>query len=149
MSFENLKSGCRPCYLMGKATHAPTPARAGEWSRVVVDPRHAEQLHAREPGDLGDVRRNRGGPAGEGFGRTARMYVSEESHDAVVPMKPPNKEAQASAEAVEGRASIKENTQRPRTCPTQCGLSRVPEAARCAVSGFSPTAIIQDKSRMR
>ena len=37
-SCENRKSGWRPCYLMGKATHAPTESRAGEWSRVVVDP---------------------------------------------------------------------------------------------------------------
>ena len=64
------------------------------------------------------------------------MYVSEESHDAVVPMKPPNKGAQASAEVVEGRASVKENTHLLRTCPTQCGLRRVPEAEGCAVSGF-------------
>jgi hypothetical protein len=77
------------------------------------------------------------------------MYVSEESHDAIVPMKPPNKGAQALAEVVEGRASVKENTYLPRTCPTRCGLRRVPEAAGCAVSGFSPAANIQDKSRMR
>jgi hypothetical protein len=78
----------------------------GELARVSL---YAEQLHAREPADLGDVRRKRGGPAGEGLGRTARMYVSEESHDAVVPMKPPNEGAQDSAEVVEGRASVKEN----------------------------------------
>ena len=77
------------------------------------------------------------------------MYVSEESHDAIVPMKPPNKRAQALAEVVEGRASVKENTHLLHTCPTQCGRRRVPEAAECAVSGFSRAAIIQDKSRMR
>jgi hypothetical protein len=37
-------------------------------------------------------------------------HAAEESHDAIVPMKSPNREAQASAEVVEGRASIKENT---------------------------------------
>jgi len=49
---------------MGKATHAPTISRAGGWSRIVVDPRHAEKLHAREPGDLFGV--PSGGPVREG-----------------------------------------------------------------------------------
>src|SRR5208283_1402537 len=49
------------------------------------------------------------------------MHAPEESHDAIVPMKPPNKEAQASAEGVEGRASIKENTVEASTRPTQSG----------------------------
>ena len=31
------------------------------------------------------------------------VYAPEESHDAIVPMKPPNKGARASAEVVEGR----------------------------------------------
>jgi hypothetical protein len=37
------------------------------------------------------------------------MYVLEESDYAIVPMKQPNKEAKASAEAAEGRAQTKEN----------------------------------------
>ena len=49
------------------------------------------------------------------------MYAPEESHDAIVPMKPPNKEAQASAEGVEGRASIKENSVESSVRPTQSG----------------------------
>jgi RNA-directed DNA polymerase len=49
------------------------------------------------------------------------VYALEESHDAIVPMKPPNKEAQASAEVVEGRASIKENSVESSTRPTQSG----------------------------
>ena len=48
-------------------------------------------------------------------------YAPEESHDAIVPMKPPNKEAQASAEGVEGRASIEENTVESSTRPTPGG----------------------------
>src|SRR5271157_6301695 len=48
-------------------------------------------------------------------------YAREESHDAIVPMKPPNKGAQAPAEVVEGRASIKENTVESSTHPTQSG----------------------------
>jgi hypothetical protein len=36
-------------------------------------------------------------------------------------MKPPNQEAQASAEVVEGRARTKENTGQSRTSPAQNG----------------------------
>ena len=49
------------------------------------------------------------------------VYALEESHDAVVPMKPPNKGAQASAEVVEGRASNKENSVESSTPPTPSG----------------------------
>lgn len=49
------------------------------------------------------------------------VYAPEESHDAVVPMKLPNKGAQASAEVVEGRASIKENSVESSTPPTPSG----------------------------
>ena len=53
-------------------------------------------------------------------------HAPEESDDAIVLMKPPNKEAQASAEVVEGRARGKENISSPHTCPTQRGTQRVP-----------------------
>ena len=118
-SFENLKSGRRPRYLRGKATHTPTVARAGGWSRVVVDPRHAEKLHAREPGDLFGV--PRWDRSGKAESRTPDVYAGEESDRAVIPMKPPNKEAQASAEVVEGRARTKENTSQSHTSPAQDG----------------------------
>ena len=49
------------------------------------------------------------------------MNAPEESHDAILPMKPPNKEAQASAEGVEGRASIEENSVESSTRPTPSG----------------------------
>jgi RNA-directed DNA polymerase len=49
------------------------------------------------------------------------VYALEESHDAIVPMKLPNNEAQGSAEGVEGRASIKENTVESSTRPTLSG----------------------------
>ncbi len=60
----------------------------------------------------------------------------EESDCAVVPMKRPNKGAQASAEVVEGRARTKENDRGPSTSPTQSGervsqgLGGVRQAAR-------------------
>lgn len=53
--------------------------------------------------------------------RTPDVYAREESDRAVVPMKLSNNEAQASAEAVEGRARTKENTSQSRTPPAQDG----------------------------
>jgi len=49
------------------------------------------------------------------------VYAGEESDRAVVPVKLPNKEAQASAEVVEGRARTKENTNQSHTPPAQYG----------------------------
>ncbi len=60
----------------------------------------------------------------------------EESDRAIVPVKQPNKEAQAPAEVVEGRAPTKENDAGPGTSPTQSGervsqgLSGVREVVR-------------------
>jgi hypothetical protein len=50
------------------------------------------------------------------------MYVLEESDCALLPMKLPNKEAKASAEAAEGRARTKENDVQHHTYPTQSGI---------------------------
>src|SRR6476660_5696782 len=73
---------------------------------------------------------------GEGKSRTARMYVSEESHDGIVPMNHSNKDKRPLAESEEGRPSIKENACQPHTYPTQGGkgvsqgLAGVRKAAR-------------------
>jgi len=56
--------------------------------------------------------------AGKGLGRTARVYVSEESHCGVVPMNHSNKDGTSSAESEEGRLRIKENTLLFDTYPT-------------------------------
>jgi hypothetical protein len=92
-------------------------------------------------------------PAGDRSGkaqsRTPDMHAGEESDRAVVPMKLPNKEAQASAEGVEGRARVKENIGPPHTRPTQGGSLRVPGADRCAAGGDAPAVTIPDRSRMR
>ena len=56
-------------------------------SRVVVDPRHAEKLHAREPGDLSLAVRSKGSRAGKGKSRTSDVNGGEESDRVVVPMK--------------------------------------------------------------
>ena len=77
-----------------------------------------------------------GDRSGKAQSRTPDVYAGEESDRAVVPMKPPNKEAQASAEVVEGRARTKENTSQSHTPPAQYGhgvsqgLAGVRKAAR-------------------
>jgi hypothetical protein len=87
--------------------------------------------------------------AGEGSGRTARVYVCEESHCGVVPMNHSNKDKQLSAESGEGRLRIKENTFPFDTYPTQCGTARVPRVGECADKLFAWPLIIRDKNRMR
>jgi len=54
-------------------------------------------------------------------GRTTDVYARQESDCAVVPVKQPNQEAAASAEAVEERAQTKENDAGPDTSPTRSG----------------------------
>src|SRR6516225_5042243 len=63
---------------------------------------------------------------GEGLGRTAHTYVTEESHDGIVPMNYSNNDKTSSAERGEGRPSIKENAGQPSTRSTQSG-KRVPQ----------------------
>ncbi len=48
-------------------------------------------------------------------------HAAEESDRAVVPVKQPNKEVQASAEVVEGRVRTKENIGQSHTPPAQYG----------------------------
>ena len=59
--------------------------------------------------------------SGKAQSRTPDVYAGEESDRAVVPMKLPNKGAQASAEVVEGRARTKENISQSHTSPAQYG----------------------------
>src|SRR6476646_6773797 len=74
--------------------------------------------------------------AGEGDSRTAHAYVSEESHNRIVPMNYSNNDKRSSAESGEGRPLIKENASQPNTHPTQSGermsqgLAGVRKAAR-------------------
>jgi RNA-directed DNA polymerase len=55
--------------------------------------------------------------------RTADRHVQEKSDCAVVPVNRPNKEAQASAEAGEGRAQTEENIAQSHMPPTQSGTN--------------------------
>ena len=71
--------------------------------------------------------------AGEGQGRTARVYVDEESHCGVVPMNHSNNGRPLLAESEEGRLRLKENARSPDTYPTQSGTVRVLRVDECAV----------------
>ena len=70
--------------------------------------------------------------AGEGLGRTARVFVSEESHRGIVPMKHSNNDGTLSAESAEGRLRLKENALSLDTYPTQSGTARVLRVGECA-----------------
>ncbi len=67
------------------------------------------------------MRQKKGGPAGKGLGRTARVHVSEESDRGIVPMNHSNNERRAPAEDGEGRPLSKENTPQPDRHLTQSG----------------------------
>jgi len=87
--------------------------------------------------------------AGEGSGRTARVYVCEESHCGIVPMNHSNKDGASSAESEEGRLRLKENTFPFDTYPTLSGTARVPTVGECADKYFAWPSLIREKNRMR
>ena len=103
----------------------------------VEDPKHAEKLHAREPGDPVAAREQCGvGRRENAMSDKSLVHGSGESYSGIVPAKQPNKSGQPPAEVVEGRPLAKENTQKPNPCRTPSresgpsGLARVREAAR-------------------
>src|SRR6516164_3292287 len=83
--------------------------------------------------------------AGEGLGRTVRMYVSEESDRGVIPRNHSNKDGSPSAEDEEGRLRIKENTFPFDTHPTLSGIARVPRVGECADKRYAWPLFIRDK----
>jgi hypothetical protein len=87
--------------------------------------------------------------AGEGLGRTARVYVPEESHSGIVPMNHSNKDGTSLAESEEGRLLIKENTLPSDTYPTLSGSARVPRVGEGADKLYARPLFIRDKNRMR
>ncbi len=87
--------------------------------------------------------------AGEGSGRTTRVYVCEESHCGVVPMNHSNNDRASSAESEEGRLRLKENIFPFDTHPTQSGTARVPRMGECADQRSVWPLFIRDKNRMR
>src|SRR2546422_4427860 len=105
--------------------------------RGVEDPRHAEKLHAREPGDPADARgRQAAGRRENAMSGKSLVHGSGESYGGVVPTKQSNQSEPSPAEAAEGRPPTKENTPRPNPCRTPSresgpsGLERVREAAK-------------------
>jgi RNA-directed DNA polymerase len=103
----------------------------------VKDPKHAEKLHAREPGDPVAARERYGAGRGENaMSDKSPMHGSGESYSGVVLAKQPNKSGQPPAEVVEGRPLTKENTPEPNPHRTPSresgpsGLERVRETAR-------------------
>ena len=87
--------------------------------------------------------------AGEGLGRTARTYVSEESDRGIVPMNHSNKDGVSSAESEEGRLRIEANTCPFDTYPTPSGTARVPRVGECTDKRYAWPLFIRDQSRMR
>ena len=87
--------------------------------------------------------------AGEGLGRTARTYVSEESDRGIVPMNHSNNDRTPSAESEEGRLRIEENTCPFDTYPTPSGTARAPRVGECTDKRYAWPLFIRDQSRMR
>ena len=75
-------------------------------------------MHENRETSLASAQADRSGKANS---HKPDVYAREGSDCAVVPMKQPNKGAQALAEAVEGRAQTKENDAGPGTSPTRSG----------------------------
>ena len=74
------------------------------------------------------------GRSAKAMNRTADTHVLEKSDCAVVPVNQPNKEAQPSAEAGEGRTQTKENIVQSQHAPDTERETHVPGIARCAAS---------------
>jgi hypothetical protein len=74
-------------------------------------------------------------PRGKAERRTPDVYAGEYSDRAAVPMKPPNQQAQASAEGVEGRARTKENTGQSHPPPAQDGRGVSPDLVGVGKAG--------------
>ena len=140
IELRKLRFGCRPGPACGKATSAAALIRESlAGPGVVKDPEHAAKQYAREPGDLWGV------PCGDRSEKVNShkpdVYAPEESHDARVPMKPPNNEGQPSAEGVEGRASIRRTPVRF-TRARHCAGYRVSMGQDgCAAGRFALAAI--------
>ena len=75
-------------------------------------------MHENRETSLASAQADRSGKANS---HNPDMHAREESDCAVIPMKQPNKEADASAEVVEERAQTKENVAKPHRRPTQSG----------------------------
>ena len=93
------------------------PRRIARWKNWL---RHLESQRTVTCAASTSKKRSRS--AGEGLGRTARRYVSEESDRGIVPMNHSNKDGVSSAESEEGRLRIKENTSHSTRTRHRAGL---------------------------
>ena len=137
IELRKTNSGRRPCGQKGKATRPVARTRAAGRPCVVVDPGHAEKLHAREPGDLGidwpradqsgGRRQKPNGPHARCRGVGPRCSTDEASRT-----KPSHRQRRLGRE----EARTKENTSQSHTLSTQGedsvsqGLQGVRQAAR-------------------
>src|SRR6185503_20106148 len=91
-----------------KAKSGASISRDATESRAVTGPAHAQNHHAREPGDPRSAlgRWNRG-TRREAQGRKPAMNGPGKSDSPVIPVKSPNKAGQPVAEGMEGRELAK------------------------------------------
>ena len=151
MSSEKMQPGRRRGKYARKATWTGAIARVPARSGVVEDPTARLETSCTRTGRPRRLlwRQSNYRTAGEGLGRTTRVYVCEESHRGIVPMNHSNNDGASSAESEEERLRLKENTLSPDRYPTQSGTARVPWVGECADKPQSWPLFICEKNRMR
>ena len=105
----------------------------------VEDPRHAEKLHAREPGDPVVAREQSAGRRENAMSDKSFMHGGGESYSGIVPAKQPNKSEPSPAEVCGGKAA---DQGEHAASPTRAGH----RAGKAGQAGWSVCA--KQRSRM-